>query len=166
MHRMTMSWILTIAGFTFLSAPLSALETPAYTFTPVAAGHIVIKPEDLKWIDPPMLPPGVKLAILEGNPMASGPFTIRLKYRAGYFSPPHFHASPEHVTVLSGSLYIGLGEDCDLSKGDLLTPGTFEQMHPQVPHYVWTTEETIVQIHGVGPLGLTFVNDCTPHGAK
>jgi hypothetical protein len=31
-------------------------------------------------------------------------------------------------------------------------------MQPKTHHFGWTAEETIVQLHGVGPWGVTYVN--------
>jgi len=58
---------------------------------------------------PPFLPPGAQLAVLEGDPMAStGDFTIRLKMPDGYKVAPHTHPNRENVTVLSGTLNVGM----------------------------------------------------------
>jgi quercetin dioxygenase-like cupin family protein len=66
--------------------------------------HVVLTPGDLKWMDaPPGLPPGAKMAVLEGDPNKKGPFTVRLQAPAGYKIPPHTHPTTEHVTVISGT---------------------------------------------------------------
>jgi len=31
-------------------------------------------------------------------------------------------------------------------------------MQPKTAHFAWNKEETIVQVHGVGPWGVTYVN--------
>jgi hypothetical protein len=31
-------------------------------------------------------------------------------------------------------------------------------MPPQTPHFVWTSEETIGQVHSIGPWSVTYVN--------
>src|ERR1700733_12157568 len=59
---------------------------------------------------PPFVAPGAQLAVLEGNPMASsGDYTVRLKMPAGYRIAPHWHPKRENVTVLSGTLKVGMG---------------------------------------------------------
>src|ERR1035438_7652587 len=68
---------------------------------------------------PPFLPPGAQLAVLEGDPMAStGDFTIRLKMPSGYKIAPHTHPNRENVTVLSGTLKVGMGDQFDAAKID------------------------------------------------
>jgi len=52
---------------------------------------------------PASLPPGAKLAVLEGDPTKDGPFTMRLMMPDGYRIPPHTHPKVEHVTVITGT---------------------------------------------------------------
>jgi len=56
----------------------------------------------LKWQDgPPSLPPGAKMAVLEGDPAKPGSFVFRVKVPDGYKIPLHTHPKPERVTVLT-----------------------------------------------------------------
>src|SRR4051794_26167426 len=74
----------------------------------------VYSPAEIKWLDgPTSVPPGAKLAVLEGNPAKEGPFVIRLKLPDGYRIPPHTHPKPERLTVISGVFNIGMGEKFD-----------------------------------------------------
>ena len=92
--------------------------------------HTVAMPETLKWVEPAPLP-GALLAVVQGDPSKEGLFVYRLKMPAGYRIPPHLHKASENVTVLSSN-------------------------HP---HYAWVGgAETVVQVHGVGPTDLRFVN--------
>ena len=76
--------------------------------------HAVVTPDDIKWVDaPPSLPPGAKVAILEGDPTKEGHFVMRAKMPDGYKIMPHTHPKDERVTVLSGTLYLGMGEKFD-----------------------------------------------------
>src|SRR4029434_6763301 len=120
--------------------------------------HTVSMLETLKWVEPPVLP-GARLAVVQGDPSKEGPFVYRLKMPAGYRVPPHFHKATENVTVLSGAFSIGLGETFDQSKGQELPAGGFFSVPPRHAHYAWAGgQETVVQVHGVGPTDLTFVN--------
>ncbi|MDR7451717.1 MAG: cupin domain-containing protein [Armatimonadota bacterium] len=116
-------------------------------------------PAQLKWqAAPPSLPPGAQIVVLEGNPAQAVPITMRLKFPAGYVIAPHYHPALEHVTVLSGRFFIAMGETLDKSKGTALGPGSFFVMPVGMRHYAWTTAETIIQLHSVGPWGITYVN--------
>jgi quercetin dioxygenase-like cupin family protein len=119
----------------------------------------VFNPEDLKWGPAPaFLPPGAQLAVLEGDPTRPGPFTMRLKMPDGYKIQPHWHPSPEHVTVLSGTLKVGMGAKFDESNPKVLSTGSFGVIEPRMKHFAWANGETIIQLHGIGPWRLVYVN--------
>lgn len=108
---------------------------------------------------PAILPEGAKLAVLEGNPMKPETFTMRLWMPAGYRIPPHFHPAWEHVTVVKGSFHVGMGSKFDESKeAAVLQTGAFGALPPGMRHFAWTNEETVIQLHGVGPWQLRYVN--------
>lgn len=120
--------------------------------------NILKTPDQLKWADMPTLHEGAKAAIIEGNLQDPGPFTFYLKLPAGFVIPPHHHPWTEHSTVISGTLNIGFGENVDRSKTKPLPAGSLIIIQPDVNHYSWASEETIVQVHGIGPLIINFVN--------
>jgi quercetin dioxygenase-like cupin family protein len=121
--------------------------------------HGLFVPADIKWMDAPnALPSGAKLAVLEGNPFNPGLYTMRLSMPAGYKIPPHWHTKVEHVTVVSGTFNLGMGEKFDQSKGSSMPAGTFGFLPPQMRHFAWTSEETVIQLHGEGPWEINYVN--------
>jgi quercetin dioxygenase-like cupin family protein len=120
--------------------------------------HRIITPSDLKWEDAAALPPGAKIAVIEGKMNQEGPITARVKLPANYKLPPHFHAVQERVTVLSGTVNIGMGDKFDAQKTTAMKPGTVLIMPPKMHHYAWTTEETIFQLNVTGPWGVTYLN--------
>ena len=123
------------------------------------SGHVVVPAGEVQWAAaPPSLPAGAQAAVLEGNPAEAGPFTLRLRLPSDYKIPPHWHTTIEHVTVLTGTMHIGLGEKWDETKGTLLSSGSFAVMPPNMKHFAWTTQETIIQLHGTGPWGITYVS--------
>jgi mannose-6-phosphate isomerase-like protein (cupin superfamily) len=115
---------------------------------------------------PPFLPPGAQMAVLEGDPMASsGDFTIRLKMPDGYKIAPHTHPHRENVTVLSGSLKVGMGDQFDASKMAAFGAGSFAYLDPTMHHYAAASGETVIQIHGASPAKVNYINpadDPTP----
>lgn len=121
--------------------------------------HAPMNASDLTWGPvPPFLPPGAQIAVLEGNPAEAVPITLRLKMPAGYVIPPHWHPTMENVTVLSGTLYVGMGDELDKSSGTALTPGGFVALPAEMNHYVWTDGEAIVQVHLNGPFEITYAD--------
>lgn len=104
----------------------------------------------LDWRDaPPPLPDGTKLAVLEGDPVKDGIYTIRLLVPAGSSFEPHWHQSDERVTVLSGRMEVSTKSDP--SSVRRLGAGGFHRNAARAPHSFFFTSETVLQITGVGP---------------
>jgi quercetin dioxygenase-like cupin family protein len=117
------------------------------------------RPDGLKWKDgPPSLPPGAKIAVLEGDPTKPGPFVFRVRVPDGYRIPPHTHPKPERVTVIAGTFHLGMGEKFDATKGEAMVAGSYGTWPAGMKHYVWVKGETVVQFHGEGPWTITYVN--------
>ena len=71
----------------------------------------VISGKEVKWsAAPPVLPKGAMIAVMAGDPAATGLVAVRLKMPAGYTIPAHWHPTDEQVTVLSGTFSIGMGD--------------------------------------------------------
>jgi quercetin dioxygenase-like cupin family protein len=68
---------------------------------------------ELQWTDAVGLPPGTKVAVIEGPMNEAVPFTVRIKFPAGAKVPPHWHPAIEHATVISGVFNVGLGDKFD-----------------------------------------------------
>lgn len=142
------------AGSLALSQEAKKAETSG-----VHPGHIVVTPGDVQWIDGPgSLPAGSKMAVIEGDPKNAGLFAMRLKLPADFKIPPHWHPADEHVTVIRGTFNMGLGDTFDASKGKALPRGSFSVMPANTNHFAFTKEETVVQLHGIGPWGINYVN--------
>jgi quercetin dioxygenase-like cupin family protein len=147
----------------------AAITEAAKAATPApATEHRLINPVDFKWSDaPPGLPKGAKVAVLQGDPSAPGIFAMRVTLPAGYRVMPHFHPADENVTVLSGELYMGMGDTFDETKAHAVTAGGFSTMPMGMRHFAFTKAETVFQVHGMGPWGITYVNpQDDPRNAK
>jgi anti-sigma factor ChrR (cupin superfamily) len=143
---------LAVVSTTFAFSSLGS--SPAWA----ADTHVMVMPADLKWVDVPSLPPGAKIAVIEGPMNEAVPFTVRLKLPADYKVPAHWHPAIEHVTVISGTFNMGTGDKLDQSKTTPLSAGSVAIMQPKTNHFAWTKEETIIQAHGVGPWAVNYVN--------
>ena len=98
-------------------------------------------------------PPGAQLAVIAGNPEAEGqPYVIRLKMPENYKIPAHYHPVAEALTVISGEVFVDMGDKLDMQKGIALHPGGFAYAPAGMRHYGWTTGGTVVQIDGNGLL--------------
>jgi len=120
--------------------------------SPISAGA-------MKWAPaPPFIPKGMQVTVLAGNPEKEGPFTLRLKSPADYVFPPHSIPFDETVTLLSGALFVGIGDKFDRSKTQLMQEGSFVQLPGKINHYSVNQTETIVEVHSMGPAPITYAN--------
>jgi quercetin dioxygenase-like cupin family protein len=124
--------------------------------------------EKIEWKDgPPALPTGAKEAVLEGDPTKEGPFVVRLLFPAGYHIPPHTHPKTERVTVISGAVYLAMGDKLDRSAAQMLSTGTYGFWPAGMKHAAWADSETVIQLHGIGPWIINYVNPADdPRNAK
>jgi quercetin dioxygenase-like cupin family protein len=132
---------------------------PTKKANPPASKHVLLAPGDMKWGPAPDgLPPGAQLAVLDGNPSKAAPFTVQVKFPAGYRVPPHWHPADENVVVLSGTLMLGMGDKLDESSMQSLNAGGYAKMPRQMHHYAMAKTETTIQLYGMGPFAITYVN--------
>src|SRR5262249_1829608 len=122
--------------------------------------HFTFTPDTVKWGPaPPSLPSGAQLAALQGSPSKAGmPYVIRVKMPDGYKVAPHWHPVDENVTVLKGTLMIGPGEKFDEDAAKELPAGSFSHMPKKMRHFAYAKGETIIQVHGIGPFEIPYVN--------
>ena len=139
--------LLTVAG---VAAPCAHAASPDH--------HRIVLPSDLKWMDVGSLPPGAKLAVIEGDPNKEGLVTIRIKLPPNFRIAPHYHGTVERSTILTGTLYVGMGEKFEPQKAQAMPPGTVLLMPPRQPHFAITKEEVVFQLNVMGPWTVTYVN--------
>jgi quercetin dioxygenase-like cupin family protein len=120
--------------------------------------HATVQTDALKWSAPAAYAKGAQIAVVKGDPTKEGMYVVRLKAPAGFKIPAHTHPNDENVTVLSGSFNIGTGDKLDEQKGELINAGGYSYVAKGMRHYAWFTEETVLQLHGVGPQGVIYVN--------
>ena len=121
--------------------------------------HITFNEKDIIWMDaPPVFIKGAKMAVLQGDPSKEGEFTVRLSMPANYMISPHWHPTAENVTVLKGDFYVGTGDKLDKNTATLLKTGGFVSIPALHHHFAFTKGETIVQVHGMGPFQINYIN--------
>ena len=119
----------------------------------------LINPNDIKWGPaPPSLPKGAKIAVLHGDPGKPGAFNIRLMTPAGYKIPPHWHSNDENLTVISGALYLGMGDNATAAAAHLLKAGGYHFLPGKAHHYAFTKSPTVVQVQSEGPFDINYIN--------
>lgn len=135
----------------------------------VAAGDMPgpMQPEEIKWgAAPPVFPAGAKLAVLVGDPGKEGLVIVRLKMPAGYAIPAHWHPTDENVTVVSGTLGLGMGDKLDRKNSKVLKAGGFAVAPARMHHFAWTRTGAVVEVSLMGPFALTYVDPADDPTAK
>lgn len=127
--------------------------------TPDKNHAVVVQADEVKWSPAPAsVPKGAQVAVLEGDPTQEGPFTIRLSLPNGYRVAPHTHPAIERLTIMEGTFQIGMGKTFNASALKSLKAGSFTVMQPETPHFVQAKGNTVVQLNGVGPWKLNYIN--------
>jgi quercetin dioxygenase-like cupin family protein len=116
----------------------------------------IVNFENLEWT--PLIK-GCDLASVYGDANADGaPFVLRLRCADGAKIPAHWHPADENITVLKGTLLVGMGENFDEAKLRAMNVGNFVSLPKEMRHFAMSKGETIVQIHGAGPFQANWVN--------
>jgi len=123
-----------------------------------AMAHKVIIPDKIAWTHPPNFPAGFDLAVVEGDPSQEGLFTLRIKGADGTVVRPHWHPSDENITVIKGVFLLGTGDRFDKAALQALPSGAFSFMPKEMRHFGQCKGQTIVQVHGMGPFKVIYVN--------
>jgi quercetin dioxygenase-like cupin family protein len=107
---------------------------------------------------PAPYPAGAMMAVLSGNPGKAGSqYTVRLKLADGAKLGAHTHGDIENVTVISGTLMVGVGTSFDAAKMLPLTPGSYASIPAGTPHFAMAKGATVVQVNGVGPASMKLL---------
>jgi hypothetical protein len=147
----------TIALALLAAAPVLAADATKKTDAPKATATSMNAAE-IKWgATPPDVPKGAEMAVLHGDPSKKAPFTLRLKMPAGYKIPPHWHSNDEQLTILSGAFILHMGDTMD-APAHTLDAGGFHFLPGKMHHAAETKSETVVQVDGVGPFDIHYLN--------
>ena len=113
----------------------------------------------LKWGPAPaVFRKGARMAVVSGDPMAAGPYVVRLAMPARYRVAPHFHPTDEHLRIISGTFLVGMGDTMRMRDMKSLTAGDTITAPATMHHYAATRRRTVVEVSGTGPFKLTYVN--------
>jgi quercetin dioxygenase-like cupin family protein len=140
----TVHSLATLAMLAMLATPSArmAAQAPTLTWGPA----------------PAVFPAGAKMAVLQGDPGKPESFTVRLDMPDGYRVAPHFHPTDEHITIIQGSLLLGMGDKVDPARTTTLPAGAFASALANMHHYVTAKGHTVVQVQAMGPFMLTYVD--------
>ena len=121
-----------------------------------AAQHFSVAPAELKW-QPLFL--GLETAVVSGDPSKPGaPFVLRVRAKTAAVVAAHWHPQDENVTVLTGTVKLGMGEKYDAKAMQAFATGSYIFIPKGMRHFVFHGPGSVIQVHGTGPFVLNFVN--------
>jgi anti-sigma factor ChrR (cupin superfamily) len=124
--------------------------------TATAPAPFIGTPDKIKW---GQFAPGVEYGPLYGNcDKVGAPCVFQLRLADGAKIPAHWHPVDENVTVLSGTFMAGMGDKYDESKMMTLAAGSYVFMPRRMHHFAGAKGGALVQVHGVGPFKINYVN--------
>jgi quercetin dioxygenase-like cupin family protein len=94
-----------------------------------------------------------------GDDKKPGIYVYRVRFPANHKVQPHFHPDERVVTILSGTLYLGYGENFDESVMKALPPGSMWTEPARQPHFVFAKDGAVeFEVVGSnGPSGITRI---------
>jgi ChrR-like protein with cupin domain len=146
---------------------IAAAAALAHAAIGETSGVIALVPDEMRWSPQGgFAMPGMEQANLVGNPSKPGPYTIRLKFPAGYRLAAHTHPDSREVTILSGTFYTGYGERYDPAVLKALPAGSFYTEPANLSHFIEVREPVVIQVSGIGPSTRKFLEQAaTPTNA-
>ncbi len=146
---------------------------------PAGKTHVMILPDAIQWGPIPAsvmegTPPAEfakepppQYAALAGDPTKPGaPYIIRIKLADGARNAPHWHPGDENITVIQGTLLLATGEKFDPAALQAMPVGSYALMPKRTAHFASGKGDAIVQVNGIGPFKIVWVNPAAPPAAK
>ncbi len=145
--------IASIAGRLLAQQPSSNTARGESSFQ---SPHIVMTPESITWN---AIGNGTEFAVVSGSQGTEGEsFVIRLRFADRAHVAPHWHPVDEHITVIAGTFYMGMGEKFNEATAKEMPAGSYGFMPKETRHFGWAKGATIIQIHGIGPFKTNWVD--------
>jgi hypothetical protein len=124
--------------------------------TPAQSQFVGNNPGNAPWkAGPAALPKGAKMILVSGNPAKKGPYTIQIRYPAGYRIGPHRYPSEVRFKILNGGLTYGLGTDTR-SGIRSLTKGASGKVPANTYYYASTSLGATLEFTGTGPISVEY----------
>ena len=140
-----------------VSQAITLVVTMLLAVSPTKAGQQEAAPHH---VVVPLVRDGQVITRLSGDPnIAGAPFVIRIENVDGQIVFPHWHPEDEHIVVVQGTWYLGAGDRFSRSDLRALTVGTYALVPKKMNHFAWSQGATVIQVHGIGPFRINFVDD-------
>ena len=102
---------------------------------------------------------GVESAAVIGDSSQAELYVMVGRLAKGVVFPVHTHPDARLSTVLSGTMYYGVGETFEEIEFAAYPAGSVVYTPPDTPHWMWAQDgEIVVQESGFGPTGSVFLD--------
>lgn len=123
------------------------------------AQPLLLTQDDLQWgLGPDAFPMGIHAAIVDGDPNADEPFTLRLRLPSRYRIDAHWTTNEERLTVLSGSIGLALGEHFDAKKLKKYGPGSYLVLPARTRYFIASPRGGVLELRSRGPWEVNYVD--------
>jgi mannose-6-phosphate isomerase-like protein (cupin superfamily) len=99
--------------------------------------------------------PGAQFAVLSGAPYTGG-YAIRMRRPDGHLERPHHHESDEHISVIAGTLHLGVGDGSNRTAARTFRAGGYVVIPSGTLHYSWAEGEVLEELHWSGPAAAVY----------
>lgn len=82
---------------------------------------------------------------------------MRFKMPDGYKIAPHWHSNDEQLTILSGTFLLAMG-DRPGENVHAMQVGAYHFLPGKMHHSAESRGETLIEVHGIGPFDLHYLN--------
>ncbi len=119
---------------------------------------ILLTPDEMvNWGSPHVLNKGARDIILYGNPAKVENYVFRFKLPKNFEIKPFILNAQIFLTVIEGEILIGKGDKFIKNSMKILTSKSFCFIPDNYPIYFISSEETILQFHGIGPVDFNYI---------
>ena len=145
----------TVIALTFLVLILISNVACAGRPQPDAANANSPQTNSDQWQPSKSVPGGFRRDLV-GDTSQPGPFKYQLRIPAGARVAVHRHSKDVKVRVLSGSMFIIIGEPLVSSRAQRFAAGSVFVVPEHAWHDEWWDEETVLEAEGVGPMETVY----------
>ena len=122
------------------------------------SGFRQVLPGQIHWTQGATIPKGGEVAVMYGDTRKAAPYITRVKLPSDYRIEPHTHPDERVYTVISGTFYIGFGDQFDPDRLVAFAPGSAFVVPANASHFHWMKSgASVVQISGVGPTRTEYI---------
>ena len=145
--------------FISIGALCLALAPAALAQTETKTECKMTLPQDLVWGEPNDIPAGAKGTVVEKATLVK---RSSLPFGRSFRQDTRLLLIPIRLPSISPccprNINMGMGEKFDKDATKPMPAGTYFSMPAGMSHFVYTTEETEIQLSAIGPFGITYIN--------